>query len=356
MSQLLSYYESAAYGAFLASVESVPVLPAPLAVNATEALKKIHKCDFIDVNSQSSLLAYAMASTIAEKRSFLATSNVYALNEAHKASFMRLPLVAVNFSRSLGTFTIKTDLSSAFAMRDAGWLLFLCESVQEVMDSIVLAYRIAEDNKVLLPAIVNIDGIANMREVVNVPNKKIIDNFLPKLRLPKKLKDNATFGSPVLDEYQEFREQQQLAMKNAAKLVKATGEKWYEKFKRTFGLVEHYFLADADYALVTAGFYSSTAKAAVSRLRQQGEKVGLLRLRVARPWPHDEVFDALKNLKKVAVIDRGVSLGATGFMHNELLSHSFCSSFISYKPLSEKDFLDIFQRLKKQEKPETVWL
>lgn len=357
MSPLLSYYEAAAHAAALSAVETVPVLPAPLAAEAFKAMRKIHQCDYVDVESQSAMLAYAMASTIAERRSFTASSNIYALNEAHQASFMRLPLVATNFSRSLGTFTTRSDLTDLFSLRDAGWLLFIAESPQELLDTIIMAYRVCEDNKVLLPALVNVDGIANMREVVNVPNRKIIENMLPKLRLPRKLKDNNVFGPPVFDEYQEFREQQQLAMMNAKKMIKTAGEKWKEKFKRNYGLVEKFYADDADYILVTAGFYSSSAKSFVLKARQQGEKVGLLRIRVARPWPSEDVADAVKNAKKAAVIDRGVSLGSTGFMHNEVrASHGFCSSFVSYKPLAEKDFADVLAKLKKQEKPETVWL
>lgn len=354
---LLSYYESAAHAAALSAVETVPVLPAPLAAEAFKAMRKIHQCDYVDVESQSAMLAYAMASAVSERRSFIALSNLHAMNEAHQASFMRLPLVATNFSRSLGTFTTKTDLTDVFSLRDAGWLLFIAESPQEVLDSVIMAYRVCEDNKVLLPALVNVDGIANLREPASIPNKRIVDNLLPKLRLPRKLKDNNVFGPPVFEEYQEFREQQQLAMMNAKRLVKTVGEKWKEKFKRSYDLVEKFHCDDADYVLVTAGFYSSTAKSFVLKARQQGEKVGLLRIRVARPWPSEEITDAVKNAKKVAVVDRGVSLGATGFMHNELRSsHSFCSSFVSYKPLTEKDFADVLARLKKEEKPETVWL
>ncbi|MBI4018481.1 MAG: hypothetical protein HY368_02630 [Candidatus Aenigmarchaeota archaeon] len=354
--QLLSYYESAAHAAALCSVASVPVLPAPLAAECLDALKKIHPCDYADVESQSGQLAYAMAATIAEKRSFLASSNMHALDEVQKASFMRMPLVAANFSRAVGTFTTRTDLTGVFALRDAGWLMFLAESPQEALDSVVMAYRICEDSKVLLPAVVNIDGIANMREVVNVPNKKIIDNLLPSLRMPRKLRDNGTFGSPVFEGYQEFREQQQLAMLNAKRMIRGVGEKWYEKFRRSYGSVERFHSDDADYVLVTAGFYSSAAKSFVLKARQQGERVGLLRMRVARPWPSEDVADALKNAKKIAVIDRGVSLGASGFLHNELKSvHNFCSSFVSYNALDEKSFADVLAKLKKQEKPETVW-
>jgi pyruvate ferredoxin oxidoreductase alpha subunit len=252
---------------------------------------------------------------------------------------------------------VKTDLTDIFAMRDAGWLLFLAESQQELLDTLVMAYRISEDSKVLLPSLVNVDGIANMRDPVNVPNKKVIGNFLPKLRMPRKIKDNVAVGGPVLEGYEEFREQQQLAMRNALALIEKTAEKWKEKFKRPYGLVEKYLMDDADYAIVTGGFYSAAARNAIRLLRSQGEKVGLLRARVVRPWPYSHIADALKNVRKIAVVDRGVSLGATGFMHNELRSvHAFCSSFISFKPLAEKDFLEVFSRLKKGEKAESVWV
>jgi pyruvate ferredoxin oxidoreductase alpha subunit len=131
-------------------------------------------------------------------------------------------------------------------------------------------------------------------------------------------------------------------------------EKWKLKFKRYYPCVEKYYLEGSDYAIVISGSESSTAKAAVNKLREQGEKVGLLRIRVLRPFPADDVQNALKDIKKIAVIDKDISLGSSGILHSEIKSIS--SNFIATSRLSEKDIFDIYKRLKESEEEESVWL
>ncbi|MBI2075812.1 MAG: hypothetical protein HYT72_01005 [Candidatus Aenigmarchaeota archaeon] len=350
MSELISATDAAAYGAKLSAVQAMPHFPEPLSLNIAKKISEINESmDIFEVDSQSSAVASSIGSVLAEKRTFTTFSVPHAMHEFYTASFMRLPLVAACVSRGLGAYTIKAE-HSVFLLRDAGWIIFLAESNQEIMDSIIMAYRISE--KALLPSVVNIDGIPNFREPVLVPTEKKIGNFLPKLKMGAA----KTVGAPVGDEYMEMRASQHKAMKNAAGVIKNVQDKWDEKFKRLYPTVEKYMMDDAEYALVVAGFHSSTGKAAVNRLREQGEKAGLLRIRVLRPFPEDEIKEALQQIKKAGVVDQSVSPGATGQLYTEIRPLCNAASFTSIgRHISEKDFIDMFSALKTEGK-ERFWV
>ncbi|MFH0832190.1 MAG: hypothetical protein V1900_00510 [Candidatus Aenigmatarchaeota archaeon] len=339
--ELFSGYDAAAYGAMLASVGFIPIYPTSF---ASEIANKIsysgqEACKITGFESQSSALAAAIGSEACERRTFVASNSLEAMQEFYDMSAMRLPIVSVMKSHRI------------FALRDSGFIIFLPESNQEILDTVIQAYRICEDSKVLLPAIINVDS-PGFRETIIVPNKKAIEAFLPKLRLQSKL----DFKNP-LPMTKDSKIAIQLAMKSSLKLIEKIDEKWKIKFKRSYGLVEKYFLDDAEYAFVVAGYNAPTAKSVVKKLREQGEKVGLLRLRVFRPFPDENVKTALKNVKRVAVVEQNVSLGDLGVFYQEVKqSCGFCSDFIPMKYMNEKDFFDIFARLKKAEKEERLWV
>lgn len=353
MSELISSTEAAAYGAKLSAVQAMPHFPEPLSLNIAKKISEINESmDIFEVDSQSSAVAASIGSVLAEKRTFTTFSVPHAMHEFYTASFMRLPLVAACVSRGLGAYTIKAE-HSIFLLRDAGWIIFLAESNQEIMDSIIMAYRISE--KALLPSVVNIDGIPNFREPVLVPTEKKIGNFLPKLRLGK-LAAKTAAGMPIDDEYMEMRASQHKAMKNAASVIKNVQDKWDEKFKRLYPTVEKYMMDDAEYAIVVAGFHSSTGKAAVNRLRERGEKAGLLRIRVLRPFPENEIKEALQQIKKAGIVDQSVSPGATGQLYTEIRPLCNAVSFTSIgRHISEKDFTEMFSTLKTEGK-ERFWV
>ena len=256
---------------------------------------------------------------------------------------MRLPIVVVN----IGGY--RNDVLS---LRDKGWIIIMTESNQEVLDSIIQAYKIAEDNKVLLPIIINIDD-PDFREPVVIPTDQAIKGFLPKLRLDKKMdiKKSSYIG---IDNTLESLAQQQKAMENAAALMEKIDEKWKKKFRRSYGMAEKHLIDDAEYVIVTAGANSSTARSAVNKLREDGERVGLLRLRVIRPVC--DLGDLLKN-KRVVVVDSTPAPGSGGILYNEIKAYSgFCSSFISDHIMSEDDFFKLYKQLKLMEKPERFWM
>lgn len=354
---LLSSTGAAALGAKLSQVNAVSYYYTPFAADITSALKALHECAFIESGSFSAAMNSAIGSEIAGSRSFVVSSVPKSVEDMSLASYMRLPVVIANVSRPLGANSIKQDYSDVLALRDVGCLIFMPENNIELAESVVQAYKVSEDEKVMLPSVVNID-LPYFMESVELPNEAFARRFVGKLQLPFSLTKKPLYFSAPADDYSEYRKQQQKAMKNAAEAIEKSSHAWRKKFKRTLPLVENYRMEDAELVLVVSGFHSTTAKAAVNRLRNEGKKVGLLRLRVIRPWPEEEIRKALASAKKVAIFEQSVSLGATGVFYSGIKPlAAFCSDFISLgKYPNEKDFMDIFTRLDRSQKEEVVWL
>lgn len=245
--------------------------------------------------------------------------------------------------------------------------MFSCETNQEVLDTIIQAYKIAEDESVMLPVLINMDGFIHSftREAVELPSEKSIDSFLPKYKPVAKLDVNApaSLGVPVMSEYMYFKSQQHKAMHNAESLIRKVDEQWKKKFRRRYGLVERFHMDDADYVLVTMGANSTIAKTAVTELRAEGEKAGLLRLRVIRPWPAEEISSALQNAKRIAVCDQSIAPGAGGLLYPEIkscLKHgASVTDFImglGGRTITKEDFKAIYKRLKEDDTPKQTWL
>jgi len=345
--QLLSATHAASFGAKLAVVESVPHFPAPFSVDIANSLQKIHKCDIFEVESAGSAFSAALGLSAAGKRVFVPCSSPLS-SEVFSSPFMRLPFTAVNVSRT-GT---KSDHTAVMALRDSGYLMFFPESNQEIYDTVSQSYRVGEDAKVLLPSIINIDGVHNFSETVQTSN----DNKGFLFKTPKRLD---TKKPSVLDlsaeNYDELKLQQHKAMENALDLIAKTDEKWGQKFKRSYGLIEKFMTADAEIIIVMMGYHTATAKAAVQKMRAAGKKVGILRIRVFRPWPAAQVAAALANAKKIVVFDQAVSLGAGSILAAHIRRPT--SSVISLgKYPSEKDFADIIEKVSKSEKEIKLWL
>lgn len=337
---LLSGLEAAAYGARLAKVDMVPDFPMPGISRITDKIRGF--CQVFDVDSQGSVLTAAMGATACEKRSFFAVNSINALQDFLNASLMRLPLVAAGMPNPV--------------LRDIGWILFMPSSNQEIFDTVVQAYRICEDNNVLLPGFVSI-GLPELREPVILPTEQSIRGFLPRLRLQSKIDAKKPMAIDIPGDNLELRLQQHKAMENAVKIIQKTYDVWKKKFRRSYSLVESYCMEDAETAVVAAGPECLTAKVAVNRLREQGDKVGLLRLRVIRPLPSEEIKNHLKNVKHVAVVENSASPGSSGILYKDVKEcySGLCSSFLSSR-LNEDDFINIFKQIKNLNMPERFWM
>jgi pyruvate ferredoxin oxidoreductase alpha subunit len=278
------------------------------------------------------MLAAAAAAAATGVRVFTATSSqglVYGFEMLYVIAGLRAPLVLVNVSRALShPITLEPDHNDVLAARDTGFLQIHTETCQEVLDSILMAYRLSEDRGVRLPVIVNLDGfyLSFTREIVELPDTEKIKRFLPAHEISNgSLAKNRhiALGVAVLDssQYSFYKYQAQRAAENALALHSNVTTEFADIFGRRYGTVEEYFLDDADYVIVMTNSFASMGKAEVKRLRNlYHKKIGLVRPRLIRPFPHRDIQRALSGRKAVAVIDQNISLGKGGILYNEIAS------------------------------------
>ncbi len=348
MTELLSPAEAAAHAARLAQA-AVHFAPSALSSGMSAILNPLAMAEY---ESHQSALAAAMAASAAGRRVFVPLS-IRSLDEFCSASFQRLPIVAANISRCTAVRSARSDMNDIMSLRDAGWMIFLAQNNQDVFDSILVAYRMSED--VMLPSIVNIN--MDVREPVAVPTEKKLLTFLnkPKIHDFKRI----VAINPPVDDYAEFRAQQQAAMNSALVAAEKTFEKWKGKFGRAYSAVEKHMMDDADYAFVVAGFNALTCRSAVDALRARGERVGMLRIRMLRPFPAAAMTEAMKNVKKAAIVDESISLGSGGILSSETArcySGFSCNYIALGKRMTERMFAEMFSHLKKAEARERVWI
>ncbi|MCS7182596.1 MAG: hypothetical protein NZ869_05745 [Thermoanaerobaculum sp.] len=282
---------------------------------------------FVKVESEHSALAACIGAASAGARVFTATSaqGLALMHELiHWAAGARLPLVLADVNRAMAPgWSIWTDQNDTLSQRDTGWMQVYCSSSQEVLDSVVQAYRVSE--RVLLPTMIVLDAffLSHTHEVVDIPEQELVDRFLPPLELPLKLdlQRPGAFGNLVFpDRYMEFRYKMELAHREAVEVWRETDREWGRLTGRSYGLVEAYRMEDADTVLLTAGTAASTARVAVDQLRQEGLAAGVVRLRVFRPFPAAELGHLLAGRRRVVVVDRNCSYGHHGIFHQEVKS------------------------------------
>ncbi len=240
------------------------------------------------------------------------------------ASGMRLPIVMAVGNRALSApINIWADHQDTIASRDSGWLQFYAEKNQEGLDLMILAFKIAEDERVLLPAMVGIDGfvLTHTVEGVKVPAQEDVDEFLPPYEPPHgKLdpKEPMTFGSLGTPEYyQELKYDQVEAMDKSPEVIDEIFEEFEKEFGREYNRITPYKCDDAEIILLTMGSMTGTARAAVDEMREDGEKVGLAKLTVFRPFPGDLLKEIAGDAKGLAVVDRNISPGFGGAVFAE---------------------------------------
>lgn len=332
--QLLTGNAAAAWGARLADVDYVPAFPI---TPQTEIIETIAGwCDrgafpgrMTMLESEHSMLTAAGAAAATGVRVFTATSSqglLYAMEMLYAVAGWRVPLVLVNVSRGLAApITLEPDHNDVLAARDSGFLQIHCSTCQEVVDSVLIAYRVAEDLRVRLPVIVNLDGfyLSFTREPVLLPSVDAVRAFLPPFDacgLAFRADAPASQASAVLGggPYSYFRYEMHLAAQRALTAHADAVTAYAEQFGRSLDAIETYRCDDADVVLVMMGSFATKAKDAVDRMRSRGEKVGLVRPRLVRPFPAAAWRRALVGRRAVAVIDQNLSLGKGGVLHTEI--------------------------------------
>ncbi len=240
------------------------------------------------------------------------------------ASGMRLPIVMAVGNRALSApINIWADHQDTVSSRDSGWMQFYSEKNQEGLDLMIMAFRIAEDERVLLPAMVGIDAfvLTHTIEGVDIPAQEDVDDFLPDYEPPhgKLDVDNpATFGSFGTPEYyQELKHDQTVALEESVEVIDEVFDEFEERFGREYNRLNNYKCDDAEIILMTMGSMTGTARAAVDELREEGEKVGLAKLTVYRPFPGDLLKEIAGDADGLAVVDRNISPGFGGAVFSE---------------------------------------
>lgn len=278
--------------------------------------------EFIPVESEHSSMSAALGAEAAGARSLTATSScgmALMWEELYVAASDRLPLMLALVNRALsGPININCDHSDSMGARDAGWIQLYAESNQEVYDNFVMAYRIAEHKDVRLPIMVCQDGfitshaVQNMELLEDEQVKEFVGEYEPEHYLLNPKEPMAVGPYAVSNYYMETKYGQVQAMKNVKGVAIQVMNEFAKMSGRQYGLFEEYRLEDAEYAIVIIGSAAGTAKDAIDRLREEGRKVGLLKIRFFRPFPGEEIAKALSKVKVIGIMDRAESFSTHG--------------------------------------------
>lgn len=286
--------------------------------------------ELIDAESEHSAMAACIGAQATGVRTFTATSS-QGLALMHEmlfiASGLRLPIVMAVANRALSApINIWNDHSDSIAERDSCWIQLYVETSQEALDTMIHAYRIAENKDVLLPVMVCLDGftLSHVWEPVDMPVKAKVSQFLPKYKAlhafldPRKPLTIGPIAYP--NTFMNFKNMQNDAMNNALKVIHKVNSAFRKKFRRGYGngLIDTYRLQGAQYAVAAMGTVCGTAKVVVDKLRKEGMKIGLVKVRSYRPFPTEYIVKAAKGLKGIAVIDRDISLGYDGALYSDI--------------------------------------
>jgi pyruvate ferredoxin oxidoreductase alpha subunit len=372
--QLLTGNGAAAWGARLAGVDYIPAFPITPQTEIIETLS-----EWIDrgqmpgrlmtLESEHSMVTAAGSAAATGVRVFSATSSqglLYAMEMLYTVAGWRAPFVLVNVSRGLAApITLEPDHNDILAARDSGFLQIHCATCQEVLDSVLLAYRLGEDARVRLPVLVNLDGfyLSFTREPVELPNAEAVRQFLPPFN-----PDNIQFRASTPESqavavlgggpYSYFRYETHLAATTALEAYEQVRGEFESQVGRDYPAVEAYRCEDAQYLFVMIGSFATKAKAAVDSLRGDGWKIGLARPRLLRPFPVNTVRQLLCGRHGVAVIDQNISMGFGGVLHSEVAASLYgqtgapavLASFIGGlggRDITREEFLEMAKSLRR---------
>lgn len=324
--------------------------------------------EIIQVESEHSAISACVGASAAGARTVSATSSqgLALMNEIlYVASGLRLPILMVISARALSApINIHGDHSDVMGARDAGWIQIFSENAQEAYDNTIIGMKLAE--KAGLPAMVIMDGFQTSHSVENLKilSDEQVKNFIGEFHPEKSLldiTDPVTFGPVALqNSYFEFKIDQEKAMENAGKEYLEIAKEFEKLSGRKKDYFDAYKLDDAEYAIVLAGSAAGTAKVVVDQMRDQGEKAGLLKINLFRPFPRKEIIEALKNAKSIAVMERAISSGTyspayqdivCGFYnseHNKPVIQNYVYS-LGGRDIFQSDIEKVFKNLIKSE-------
>lgn len=289
--------------------------------------QEIEKGYVVRVESEHSAMAVCIGASVAGARSFTASSSnglAYMTENVFAAAFTRLPIVMMAVNRTLGPpWNIWVDHGDTLALRDAGWVHLYCEDNQEVFDSILMAFRLGEDRRVLLPVMVCQDAfvLSHTMMMTDIAEQALVDRYLPLLDLPHRVgsKPRVVGGLDYPRETEVHRRQHAEAIDRVLDVYSEAQDEFEKVFgRRPADPVVGYRLEDADAVIVSMGTTASTAKLAVDEARSKGKRVGSLRVRMLRPLPVELLRSHLSGFKRVGIIDRDISPGLGGILWSEV--------------------------------------
>ena len=329
---LLTGNHAVAWGARLARPKVVPVYPITPQTPVLELLTEFQAAgeidaEFLTPESEHSVMAACIPASLAGARVFTATASqgLMLMHEVlHYASGARAPIVMANVNRTIASpWAFWPDQTDSLAQRDCGWVQLYVESAQEALDTVIQSFRIAEG--VQLPVMLNLDAfyVSHALEPVTVPAQELVDEYLPAYAREHRLDPQhpESWGN-VVDQatYSRHRREMGEAMERVPAMATLADYEWSRRTGRSWGLVERYRCDEADLVLVTMGSMAGTAREAIDELRDAGIAAGLVKVRLFRPLPAEELRATLAGVRDVVVLDRNYSPGCGGVLHQELRS------------------------------------
>lgn len=378
---MLKGNEAIAYAMKVARVKVVPAYPITPSTLIPEKVSELiangeMDAEFVPVESEHSAISAAVGASAMGVRTATATAS-QGLALMHEvlfiASGMRLPIVMGIGNRALSApINIWCDHQDMISQRDTGWIQFYAESNQEAFDLMIIAFKVAENEKVLLPAMVGLDAfvLTHTMEAVDVPEQEKVDEFLGEFKPRYVVLDPskpATLGAFAFPEhYMEFKYAQWIAMEQAKGVIDEAFEEFKNRFGREYRKLYTYGIEDADTVIITMGSMSGTARAFVKEMRKKGEKLGHIKLTVFRPFPKEEFRKILEGKRNVIVVDRNISFGFGGAVYGELCATMYnCDDrpniydFIAGlggRDVTLKDFEEMYRMVKDGKAEEINWV
>lgn len=355
-------------------VSAYPITP------QTQVVEKISEfvadgimdAEFIKVESEHSAMVACIGASAAGARTFTATSaqGLALMHEVlHWAANARLPIVLANINRAMGPpWTIWTDQIDSLSQRDTGWMQFYAESNQDIFDSILISFKVAE--QVLMPAMVILEAffLSHTTEPVDFPEQEEADRFLPPRAATHTVDPEhpAAFGGLTgPDHYYELKYMEHNAMLEAKDVIERTAQEYGDVTGRYYKMADPYRCEDAETVLVVSGGVASTAKDAVDEARAAGKKLGSLKIWTFRPFPHEDVRELLLGKKRVTVVDRNISFGQEGIFCTEVKASLYgrdgappVLGFVAGlggRDVKVRDLLAIAEAAEKDDCPEFNW-
>lgn len=368
--KFLSGDEAFAEGVRLAKPEVISAYPITPQTIVVERLSEMVEdgslgSEFIHVESEHSALSCAIGASAVGARAFTATSSQGLLYMAECLSYAsggRFPIVMMNANRSTALpWNIYGDQRDSISQLDCGWIQAYAENAQESLDLALMSYYIAEHEDVSTPFMVNLDGfiLTHTYETVDVPSQEQADAYLPPYETENRLDlenpRNLAFSAGPEHNY-IFKYKEHTAMLRAKSVITEAEERFSEVFGRRYtGLLETYRIEDAEYILITLGSIAGLCREIADTLREEGKKVGVVRLRYLRPFPSEELAEAVKNAKAVGILEKDISFGNEGTVFTNvnsallqaglnIQSYNFIGG-LGGRNISREDVTEIFERI-----------